>query len=240
MGVENDFSHFPNFSIPLGSDDNGGGNKIDANKWKGHEEKITQLFSLYYDTVNPLVSVYNSLENAFPIGVMNELRDIFLHLSQSLVAESDEMVSHQFEKAQSHLKRAAVDAFKYACMAYAKKYEEFKAAHEEVDLSYVDNGEFLHKLCQLNSLAQKSVHDARMTESSPHEDEAMYKAYENAYNSYFEVYSYIMNSMGAIEKVKLKSSEDRAAERKQHTIDRMIGIIGAIIGVVGIVIGFLV
>lgn len=55
-------------------DDNG---VIDANNWKGHEEQINHLFLLYKEKVNPLISVYNALENSFPIGVINELRDIF-------------------------------------------------------------------------------------------------------------------------------------------------------------------
>lgn len=96
---------------------------IDANNWKGHEAEINQLFSLYKEKVNPLISVYNALENSFPVGVINELRDVFSHLTQSLLVSEDGEIRRHLDKAQRHLKRAVVDAFKYASMAYSKVYD---------------------------------------------------------------------------------------------------------------------
>lgn len=34
---------------------------VNAENWKGHENQINRIFSLYRDKVNPLISVYNSL-----------------------------------------------------------------------------------------------------------------------------------------------------------------------------------
>ena len=102
---------------------------INAKNWNGHEEQINRIFSLYRDKVNPLISVYNSLEDRFPIGVMNELRDVFSHLTQSLLADKEEIINRHFDKAERHLKRAVVDAFKYASMAYSKVYDEFKETY---------------------------------------------------------------------------------------------------------------
>lgn len=209
----------------------------DVENWKGHEEKLKQLFSLYHEKVNPLVSVYNALENAFPIGVVNELRDVFSHLTRSLLEEGDGVEKH-LDKAYRHMKRAAVDAFKYASMAYSKVYDDFRETYKYVDLGYLDNGKLLPKLTKLNAQAEKSVHEARMTESNVHTDEEMYAAYETAFNDYAALYNCVMNALESAEALKLKVSENEQAKKREHRIDRAIGIIGALIGVAGIVIGF--
>lgn len=211
---------------------------VDVNNWEGHEEQINYLFSLYKDKVNPLISVYNALENRFPLGVINELRDIFSHLTQSLLVEDDAEVDRHLDKALRHFKRAIVDAFKYASMAYSKVYDDFKESYKYVDLSYVDNGQLLPKLTKLNAEAENLMHEAKMIESNIHDDEEMYTAYEAAFNRYAELYKCIMDSLGAVETIKLKTIEDEEAQKKEHHVDRMIGIIGVIVGIAGIVIGF--
>lgn len=211
---------------------------IDANSWKGHEEQINQLFLLYKDKVNPLISVYNALENSFPIGVMNELRDVFSHLTQSLLETEDEEIHRHLDKAQRHLKRSVVDAFKYASMAFSNVYDEFKETYKYVDLSYVDNGQLLPQLTKLNSKAERLMHNAKMIESGIHDDETMYDAYEAAFNCYAELYNRITGALDATEAIKLKANEDEKMRKKEHRTDRIIGIIGVIVGIAGIVIGF--
>lgn len=213
---------------------------VDAGNWKGHEEQINHLFTLYKEKVNPLISVYNALENSFPIGVINELRDIFSHLTQSLqVADSTE-VDHHLSKAHRHLKRAVVDAFKYASMAYSKVYDDFKESYKHVDLGYVDNGQLLPKLAKLNSEAEMLMHKAKMIESGIHDDDEMYAAYEACFNRYAELYVCIIDSLESAEKLKLKAYEDEIATKKQHRADRIIGVAGLIVGIAGIIIGILV
>ena len=211
---------------------------VNANNWKGREEQITQLFSLYREKVNPLISVYNSLENSFPIGVMNELRDVFSHLTQSLMAKDCAEIDRHLDKALRHLKRAVVDSFKYASMAYSKVYDDFKESYKYVDLGYVDNGQLLPKLTKLNAEAERCMHEAKMIESDIHNDEEMYAAYESSFNYYAELYECIMNALDSAEAIKLKASVDEESRKKEHRTDRIIGIIGVIVGVVGIVVGF--
>lgn len=211
---------------------------INASNWRGHEEQINQLFSLYKEKVNPLISVYNSLENSFPVGVMNELRDVFSHLTQSLLTNDSAEIDRHLDKANRHLKRAVVDSFKYASMAYSKVYDDFKESYKYVDLGYVDNGQLLPKLTKLNAEAGLLMHSAKMVESNIHDDEEMYAAYESAFNCYAELYKCIMNALESAEAIKLKVNEDEVSRKKEHRTDRIIGIAGVIIGVVGIVIGF--
>lgn len=213
---------------------------IDSNNWKGHEEQINQIFSLYREKVNPLISVYNALENSFPIGVINELRDVFSHMTQSLLAKESTEIDRHLDKAQRHLKRAVVDAFKYASMAYSKIYDDFKESYKYVDLSYVDNGELLPKLTKLNAEAENLMHKAKMIESDIHNVENMYAAYESAFDCYAELYHCIMDAMENTEKIKLKTIENEKAQKKEHRIDRIIGVVGVAVGIAGIIIGLLI
>lgn len=211
---------------------------VDVNNWKGHDEQINQIFTIYKEKINPLISVYNALENSFPIGVINELRDIFSHLTLSLQVTDSAEVERHLDKAHRHLKRAVVDAFKYASMAYSKVYDDFKEAYKYVDLGYVNNGTLLPKLTKLNAEAEILMHKAKMIESGVHEDEDMYVAYEKAFNHYAALYSCIIDSLEATEAIKLKTVEDEEIRKKEHRTDRIIGIIGVVVGVVGILIGF--
>lgn len=187
---------------------------IDSNNWKGHEDQINQIFSLYREKVNSLISVYNALENSFPIGVINELRDVFSHMTQSLLTKESTEIDRHLDKAQRHLKRAVVDAFKYASMAFSKVYDDFKESYKHVDLSYVDNGEFLPKLTKLNTEAEILMHKAKMIESGIHNVEDMYVAYESAFVCYAELYHCILGAMENAEKIRLKTIENEETKKK--------------------------
>lgn len=214
------------------------GRSLDVKNWVGYEDQINQIFALYRDKVNPLVAVYNSVTDKFPIGVLNELRDIFSHLVQSL--EDPEAVERHLKRAQSHCKRAAIDGFKYAAFAYSKVYDDFKETYKHVDLSYVDNGQLLPELTRLYAEAGDLMTKARLIEASPHTEEELYEAYEDAFNCYANLYKCIRGAMDAAETIRMRAEEDIKTRKREHRTDRIIGICGVIIGIVGVVIGFFV
>lgn len=86
-------------------------------------------------------------------------------MTQSLLADNEETINQHLDKAERHLKRSSVDAFKYASMAYSRVYDEFRETYRNVDLSHVDNGEFLPRLTKLNASAEQLMHKAKMIES---------------------------------------------------------------------------
>lgn len=216
----------------------------DMSKWAGHEAQINDLFNLYKNKVDRLIAVYSSLENSFPIGVINELRDIFSHLTQSLVTKTSEDVEHHIERAHRHMKRAVADAYKYASMAYSSAYDSFKKDYESVDLGEIDNGEFIVTVSNLNTSAEELMFSAKMLEvDTTHTEDDLYNAYEEAFKSYEELYRRITGAMKFADKLKLKAHKKEEEERRQRRIDRTIGIVGATVGVLvsiaGIVIGIL-
>lgn len=212
----------------------------DMTNWAHHEEQINELFNLYKDKVDRLIAVYSSLENSFPLGVINELRDIFSHLTQSLVTTRPEDVEHHLERAHRHMKRAVADAYKYASMAYSSAYDSFKADYRNVDLSAIDNGEFIVNIANLNKAAEELMFAAKMLEvDTTHTEDALYDAYEKAFECYEELYSRVSNAMDHAERLKLKADQKQEEQKREKRIDRMIGIVGALIGIVSLIIAFL-
>ncbi|WP_300639379.1 hypothetical protein [uncultured Oscillibacter sp.] len=210
---------------------------VNAENWRGHEEQLNQMFSLYHETVNPLISVYNALEGKFPVGVMNELRAAFSHMTQSLLEEDSGEVGRHLDRARRHVKRSAVDAYKYAAQAYSRVYGDFRESYRNVDLSSVDNFQFLPRLTRLKTRAGQLIHEAKMVESGVHTDDEMYDAYEAAFNGYAELYECIVGALDAVETVSLKAAEDEAAREKNRRTDRLIGIAGFLVGVAGVAVG---
>lgn len=217
------------------------GASVNAENWRGHEDEINRMFSLYHQVVNPLVSVFNSLENSFPDGVLNELRAAFSHMTQSLLEEDPGEVGRHLNKAERHMKRAAVDGFKFAARAYARLYDDVKEAYQGVDLSCVDNGRFLPALTRLNAAARQLMHKARLVEADVHTDDEMYEAYEAMHNGYAELYEYLSDHLDVIEEFSLRAAQEDEARRREHRTDRIIAllgiVIGAVIGIAGIIIG---
>lgn len=212
--------------------------EINVQCWKGHEDQIANIFSMYREQVNPLISVYNTITNEFPVGVMNELRDVFSHLTQSLLATDGVTVCQHLNDAKRHLKRAVVDGYKYASMAYLDFYLDFRAAYKNVDLSFVDNCKFLPRLARLTAEANEAMHQARMIESDIHDDEAMYAAYEKAFNCYASLYSCVLKGIDSAEPIRLKSNEDAKAKKREHHIDRILAVAGVLFGLVSLIVGF--
>jgi len=118
-------------------------------------------------------------------------------------------------------------------MAYDDKYAEFSRYYKNVDLSLVDNGEFLPKLLKSRKEAIALMLDARKSDlliTSDDEtsvDEA-YEKYEKAFSKYSSVYDLINSSYIKIETLKRKVV-------LKNIIPLIIGIIGCIIGIIGII-----
>lgn len=80
----------------------------------------------YLNKVCESVSTYETLETTFPLGVLNEIRNLFTHLAKSEISEDSNEKNKEMENAQKHLKRAIRDSYKYNCLAYEKLYSNLK------------------------------------------------------------------------------------------------------------------
>lgn len=224
-----------------GEDEWADGSEVNAENWRGHEDEINRMFSLYHKTINPMVSIYNSLENKFPDAVLNELRAAFSHMTQSLLEEDPGEVGRHLDKAERHMKRAAIDGFKYAARAYARLYDDIKAQYQGVDLSFVRDGRFLPEVTRLRAEASRLLHEAKLVEADVHADEKMFEAYGAMYAVYAELYDYLLDNLDAIETISMRAAGSEESRRKEHNTDRIIAVlslvIGTAVGIAGIIIG---
>ena len=174
------------------------------------DERANNIYETYINVICPYVLQYEVLDNTFPIEILNEIRAVFTHLSKYYLSNDVSIKEKNISKAENHIKRSILDCYKYICMAYEDKYTEFNRIYKYVDLSFVDNGDFLPKLLETRKNAVNFMKDARKSDlliSSDDEisvDEA-YEKYEKAFVEYSSAYELISSSYKKLENLKRKA-----------------------------------
>jgi len=187
-------------------------------------KRINSIHYQYVNIVSPLIIKNEVLTGEFPIEILNEIRAIFGHLSKVHLQSDTTDVDKNLFKAESHVKRAILDCFKYLCLAYDDKYYEFDRRYKNVDLSDIDNGNFLPQLCRKRKEAVDRLSDAKKKEIDAVGDDDLYDAYEIAYNAYMDVHDLLDGAFEKMERLKRKVSRSY-----------LFGVIGIVLGVVGII-----
>jgi len=198
------------------------------------EERTRDIHKNYIEVICPYIIQYELLSTSFPSEILNEIRAVFTHLSKNFLSDDVLIKEKNISKAESHIKRAILDCHKYICTAYEDKYNEFKRDYKNVDLSLVDNGEFLPKLLETHKDAITLMQDARKSDllitsdDETNADEA-YVKYEKAYLKYSSLYQLIESSYKKLETLK----------RKFVLKDWRGIIIGSIISIIGIIVSII-
>ena len=201
------------------------------------DKRIRDICSNYILVISPLVLQYEVLVNTFPTEVLNEIRAVFTHFAKYTLSDDPTIKAKNLTKAEGHIKRSILDCYKYLCMTYEDVYTDFGKSYENIDLSFVDNGEFLPKLLEARKKAFALLIEARksdLTIDSDNEvktDEA-YEKYGKAFDAYSEVYSLITNSYTKLENLKRKVVT-------KINKDKIFGIAGLVVGILGIIIGII-
>ena len=160
-------------------------------------------------------------------------------MSKSHLFDDDVAVEHNLSKADGHVKRAVLDCYKYLCLAYNDKYKEFDKNYENVDLSEIDNGEFLPLLCKKRKAAIQRLTRAKELELSSSGEEILYNAFEEAYNAYADVYNFISDSFENLERLKQKTNIRDSKSKRNFWIGVFVGIVGVLVGIAGIFINLI-
>ena len=84
-----------------------------------------------------------SMENEFPIEILNEVRAIMSHIAKCYEITNEELIQKNIGKAKSHMKRCVLDCYKYLCLAYSDYYENFVHKYRFTDLTVVDKWRIL-------------------------------------------------------------------------------------------------
>ena len=192
------------------------------------EERAKDIYRNYIEVICPYVMHYELLANEFPVEILNEIRAIFTHMSKYYLSDDALKKENDLSKAEGHIKRSILDCYKYICMAYDDKYSEFERMYRRVDLSFVDNGEFLPKLLEARKKAVDQMLDARKSDVSIISDENiadddLYSKYEKAFVTYSSVYELINKSYKKLENL-----------RKKAILKDFLAVGGWVIGIIGI------
>jgi hypothetical protein len=179
------------------------------------------------------------LDGEYPVEIINEIRAVFGHLSKCHLSNNDDVIERNLLKADGHIKRAIIDCYKYLCFAYDDKYEEFGNKYIDVDLSEIDNGEFLPLLCSKRKLAIEMLVQAKKLELSTSDENVLYGSFEEAYNAYADVYNLIKDSFEKLERLRRKASTRDLRAKRRFWVGTYIGIAGLAIGIAGIIIAII-
>ena len=121
-----------------------------------------------------------------------------------------------------------LDCFKYLCVAYDEYFRRFTKINRNVDLSFVDNGDFLQKLNTLHIEAVNNKTLAQKKELTAENIEDIFGDYEKAYNSYAAIYNLIQASAKSIDFVKHKA----AVKDRLNTIFGIVGVVSLILTII--------
>lgn len=120
----------------------------------------------------------------FPIEVQNEIRAIYGHLVRATMATSSDQVLRNIEKMKSHSKRALLDCFKYTSIICSDNYDDFMNRYENIDLTYLKNGQFLTDIVKRCREARKALQDAKVAETSNISEDDLFALYQDAYRQF--------------------------------------------------------
>ena len=114
-----------------------------------HKDKINKLLLEYQLRIRPLIPQIEVLDGEFPVPIFNELRGFLNHLASIALLESGQVINPtsnietELDKAASHIKRAALDCYKFLCVSLEDEYNKFEKDYKDTDLSLVSDGKFI-------------------------------------------------------------------------------------------------
>lgn len=205
-----------------------GSEKIDSSFLTEYKEEMDEIFKTYLEDINPFIVQFEILKNEFPIEVQNEIRSMYGHLCRAAIAEDKDTVKRNLEKIKSHSKRALLDCYKYSCIVFLDKYEEFFRQYKNVDLSYIKDGEFLRDVNLLYKEVTDALHHAKKSELSNLDAESLSNEYQAAYQKAAALY-------GKLDEARPSANNLRRRATKKDILSKIsfvIGIAGFIIGIV--------
>lgn len=183
------------------------------------DSRIKAIYTVYLDVIAPFITKLETLEGKFPVELFNEVRAIFTHLARCYKTSDQSVIDDNITKAERHVKRATLDCFKFMCFALDNQYHTFEKMYKYVDLSLIDNGEFLPKLSYMRNEAVKSLNKAKELELVSENIEDTFDYFQDAYNKFSNVHKLLDGA-----KVKMQRLKHKAIG--SQTVNYIIGGIG--------------
>ena len=199
----------------------------------GHQNRIKNIYDEYKNTVFPLVAFLEANDAEFPIEILNEVRSIFSHFSRVYDdSVTDEEIDCELSKAESHLKRAILDCYKYNCISLYDFYNRFRTEYRFADLSSIDNGDFLTQITQNFAEAKNRLFEAKKSERKNKHSEELYKEFESAFDLFLKNFNLINSKIGLVHKISKKARWTRFWGTFGFWISLVLAVAGIILSVV--------
>lgn len=207
--------------------------KVDSSFLFSYKKEQDEAFRNYLEVINPFIVQFEVLRNEFPIELQNEIRAIYGHLARASIAETPQIAAKNVEKIKSHTKRALLDCYKYSCIIFIDNYNNFFERYKNVDLTYLNQGNFLPEVTKLYKNAVNLYFEAKKLETSNTSEERQLDLYQDSYNQFVDLDK------------KLKAAET-GASFLQHKATRKdvlakwsfgIGVVGTLFGFISFFVG---
>lgn len=198
-----------------------------------HQKRIKNIYDEYKNTVFPLVAFLEANDAEFPVEILNEVRSIFSHFSRVYdESVTDEEIDCELSKAESHLKRAILDCYKYNCISLYDFYNRFRTEYKFADLALIDNGDFLAQITQNFAEGKKRLFEAKKSERKNKHSDELYKDFEAAFDLFLKNFNLINSKIALVHKVSKKARWTRFWGTFGFWISLALAVAGIILSVV--------
>jgi hypothetical protein len=170
-------------------------------------DKLKNHYESYNHVIKPLIAAYEAREHIFPTPIFNEIRAFNDHISRCYLDGADEaFVDKQLTRAGRHITRLILDLYKYMITSFHKGRESFEIKTKNVDLSIINNGDFLNNFTTLKTKSINALREAKRIEAiTTSTQEEIFTHFEIAFNLYQENEALIESNFKQINWAKNKT-----------------------------------
>ena len=91
------------------------------------EIEIQEIYQDYQNDIKPLVYYIERRFRKFPLSLLNEIRDVFDHISRCYKTDvGEEYINDNIAKAKNHFDRVKLDSYKYVNDVKRKDFTRWK------------------------------------------------------------------------------------------------------------------
>lgn len=151
-------------------------------------ERLTPLYDKYNNVIKPLIAEIEVRFESFPTSIFNEIRAFNDHVSRCYLKPDDEKwINSQIHKAEGHIERMILDCYKFLNVSlYDSVIKKFDKEYKGVDLSNINNGDFLIQHKKITREIVVGLKKAKSKEVMEDKSESI-AIYEEVHNKYTEL-----------------------------------------------------
>ena len=192
---------------------------------KTQENVICEIYQDYQEDIKPLVYYIERKFHKFPLSLLNEIRDVFDHISRCYIPDAKpEYINTNLSQAKNHFTRVKLDAYKYVNDSKRRDFTKWKWKYNKYDLQSINDGEFWAAILNLEDEAE-SLFSRAKDEETKNVEQSYHLFYESA-EKYNKINDLIREKRNYIAKAKFKYRRETIINQ---AVGFVIGVIGSII-----------